>query len=181
MQLHDTALPEVKRIALAVFPDSRGFFTERYSEAKLAALGIHETFVQDNHSRSFPGVVRGLHFQHSAPQGKLVGVLRGKVLDVAVDVRPHSPKFGQHVAVELRADTELLWIPPGFAHGFCVLGDEPADMLYKVTAPYNAGGEAGIRYDHIGWPVENPILSPRDQQLPTLEALTAQLKEWFPK
>ena len=179
MQLLDTALPEVKRIALDVFPDARGFFIERYVESKLQALGFTETFVQDNHSRSIPGVVRGLHFQFDKPQGKLVGVLRGRVLDVAVDVRPHSPRFGQHVAVELD-EKELLWIPPGFAHGFCVLGDEPADMLYKVTAPFNAAGEGGIRYDLIDWPVQHPILSERDRQLPTLAEATPHLHQWFP-
>ena len=180
MHIIDTALPEVKRIALDVFPDARGFFTERYAQDKFAALGIPETFVQDNHSRSLPGVIRGLHFQQDRPQGKLVGVLRGHILDVAVDIRPSSPNFGKHAAVELKADSELLWIPAGFAHGFCVLGAEPADMLYKVTAPYNPQGEAGIHYSLLDWPVANPILSPRDAQLPTLEDFTPHLKEWFP-
>lgn len=180
MKIIDTALPEVKRITLDVFRDARGFFTERYSETALAALGITERFVQDNHSRSLPGVVRGLHFQHAPMQGKLVGVVHGRILDVAVDVRPHSPRFGQHVAVELAADTELLWIPPGFAHGFCVLGDVPADVFYKVTAAYHAAGESGIRYDHVAWPVETPILSDRDRALPTLAEAAPQLKTWFP-
>lgn len=180
MKRIDTALNGVKRIALASFPDARGFFVEYYNAEKLAAAGITETFVQDNHSFSHAGVVRGLHFQHTQPQGKLVGVIRGRVLDIAVDVRPHSPQFGQHVAVELVPGAELLWIPPGYAHGFCVLGDEPADVFYKVTAPYNAAGDAGIRYDHIDWPVKDPILSERDRNLPTLADATAQLKEWFP-
>lgn len=180
MKRLDTALPEVKRIALKAHADVRGFFVERYVESAFHALGITEHFVQDNHSRSAPGVVRGLHFQFDKPQGKLVGVLRGRILDVAVDVRPHSPNFGKHVAVELAADTELLWVPPGFAHGFCVLGDEPADVMYKVTAPYNVAGEGGIRYDLIDWPVPQPMLSPRDAQLPTLAEATEQLKQWFP-
>jgi len=177
--LIDTALPEVKRVALDIHTDARGFFTERYSEAKFHALGITDSFVQDNHSRSAPGVVRGLHFQFAPPQAKLVGVLRGRILDVAVDVRPHSPNFGKHVQIEL-SERELLYIPPGFAHGFCVLGDEPADVLYKVTAPYHAAGESGIRFDHIQWPIQNPILSPRDTALPTLAEATTQLKQWFP-
>lgn len=179
MKLIDTALPEVKRIALDVYPDARGFFIERFVASKFAGLGITEDFCQDNHSRSVPGVVRGMHFQFDKPQGKLVGVTRGHILDVAVDVRPSSPNFGKHVAVELAADTELLWIPPGFAHGFCVLGDEPADVLYKVTAPFNAKGEGGIRFDLIDWPVKNPILSDRDRSLPSLEDAKEQLAQWF--
>ncbi len=180
MKQIDTALPEVKRIALDVYPDARGFFAERYTEAKFHALGITDTFTQDNHSRSWPGVIRGMHFQFDQPQGKLVGVLRGRILDVAVDVRPHSPNFGKHVQVELEANTELLWIPAGFAHGFCVLGEEPADVLYKVTAPFNPKGEGGIRYDIVDWPIKNPNLSPRDVALPTLAEATQQLKQWFP-
>lgn len=181
MRLIDTALPEVKRIALDVYPDSRGFFTERYVEAKFHALGITEHFMQDNHSRSWPGVVRGMHFQFDRPQGKLVGVMRGRILDAAVDVRPHSPNFGKHVEVELQPQTELLWIPPGFAHGFCVLGEEPADVLYKVTAPFNPQGEGGIRYDVIDWPLKKLTLSERDEKLPTLEEAKEQLTQWFPQ
>ena len=180
MKLIDTALPEVKRIALDVFPDARGFFAERYVEEKFHDLGITDHFLQDNHSRSWPGVIRGMHFQFDQPQGKLVGVMRGRILDVAVDVRPHSPNFGKHVGVELEANTELLWIPPGFAHGFCVLDEEPADVLYKVTAPFNPQGEGGIRFDLIDWPVKNPTLSARDQALPTLAEAKEQLNTWFP-
>lgn len=179
MQLHDTDLPEVKRITLDVYRDARGFFTERYAAPKFAAIGLTENFVQDNHSLSLPGVVRGLHFQHDRPQGKLVGVTRGRILDAAVDIRPHSPNFGRSITVALD-ETQLLWIPPGFAHGFCVLGDEPADVFYKVTAVFNAAGEAGISPGLIDWPVENPILSERDRALPTLAELTPKLTEWFP-
>jgi dTDP-4-dehydrorhamnose 3,5-epimerase len=182
MQVIDTALPEVKRIALTLRGDARGFFVERFSQAAWQAQGFTENFVQDNHSRSAPGVVRGLHFQYDLPQGKLVGCTSGRILDVAVDVRPHSPNFGKHVAVELN-DTapELLWIPAGFAHGFCVLGDQPADVFYKVTAPYNAKGESGIHYGLIHWPIANPTVSERDAAAPTLAAATEQLKTWFPK
>ena len=176
MRIIDTDIPEVKRVALTAHRDARGFFVERYTPA-LDGFG---PFVQDNHSRSVPGVIRGMHFQFDRPQGKLVGVTRGRILDVALDVRPHSKTFGQHVAAELAPDTELLWVPPGFAHGFCVLGDEAADVVYKLTAPYNAAGEGGVRYDRIDWPTKNPILSARDRQLPALADAAAQLNEWFP-
>ena len=184
MQLLDTALPEVKIIKLDVYPDSRGFFCERYVDTKFAALGFHETFVQDNHSRSQSGVIRGLHFQHTAPQGKLVGVTRGKVLDVAVVVRPSSPNYRRYMTVELSEENAtLLWIPSGFAHGFCVLGDTPADVLYKVTAVYQPGGEAGIRYDDasigIDWPINNPLVSDRDNAARTLAELEPDLARWF--
>lgn len=186
MQIHDTALPEVKRITLDVFKDSRGFFVERYHANKFAALGFHEKFVQTNHSRSAPGVIRGLHFQHAPMQGKLVGVTNGAILDVAVDVRPNSPNFGKHVAVELSDENgELLWIPAGFAHGFCVLGDRAADVLYNITATYNAAGESGVRLDDpaigIEWPVDlkRAILSERDLKQPTLAEATSNLKQWF--
>lgn len=184
MRATDTALPEVKRITCDIHKDTRGFFCERFSADKFAALGIREHFVQDNFSRSAPGVVRGLHFQYAPMQGKLVGVTRGRILDVAVDIRPSSPNFGKHVAVEL-SDTsgELLWIPAGFAHGFCVLGSEPTDVLYKVTASYAPKGEHGIRWDDpaigIAWPVASPVLSARDRSLPLLAELRDDLTRWF--
>ncbi len=186
MKLHDTALPEVKRIVLDRFGDARGFFCERYHVDKFAAFGITETFVQTNHSRSAPGVVRGLHFQHAPTQGKLVGVTAGAVLDIAVDVRPGSPRFGQFIMAELSEENaEVLWIPPGFAHGFCVLGDRPADVVYNVTATYHAAGESGIRLDdatlNIPWPLDlsTAILSDRDMKLPTLQEAKADLTRWF--
>lgn len=187
MHIADTALPDVKRLTLDIFRDNRGFFCERFHQEKFAAIGMHEQFVQDNHSRSMPGVIRGLHFQHSPMQGKLVGVTHGRVLDVAVDIRPYSPYFGQHVSVELSSENgELLWIPPGFAHGFCVLGDGVADVFYKCTALYSAQGEAGIRFDdpalNIDWPIpdKNRVISGRDRELPTLAQLTPKLEQWFP-
>ena len=184
MHIDTTSLPEVKVIALDIYGDSRGFFCERYVQEKFAALGFHEHFVQDNHSRSAPNVLRGLHFQHAPMQGKLVGVTRGRVLDVAVDIRPTSPNYLRHVAVELSDDNgKLLWIPAGFAHGFCVLGDEPADLVYKLTAPYNAAGEAGIHYDDprigIDWPIAQPLLSDRDKAAPSLAEIEPKLQEWF--
>lgn len=168
------AIPDVKLIKPERFGDERGFFSEVYSQAAYAAHGIEETFVQDNHSMSADvGVMRGLHFQ--APpmaQGKLVRVVSGSVMDVAVDIRTGSPTYGQHVSAILSADNwHQLWIPPGFAHGFCVR--EPGtQFLYKVTAPYAPETEAGIRFDDadlgIDWGIdsEDAILSPKDAALP---------------
>lgn len=184
MQLHDTAIPEVKRVTLRILRDERGYFCERYVQHTFEALGIAATFVQDNVSYSMPGVLRGLHLQHAPVQGKLVGVTRGRVLDVAVDVRPGSPTYTQYIAAELSEENgELLWIPPGFAHGFCVLGDAPAQLSYKLTAPYAAVSDVSIRFNDsaigIRWPVENPILSARDAAAPALAELEPQLRKWF--
>lgn len=184
MQLLDTALPEIKRVALDVKRDNRGFFREWFHVDLFKKLGLPTDFVQDNHSRSFPNVIRGLHFQYQPKQGKLVGVTHGRILDVAVDIRPSSPNFGKHVALELTTENnELLWIPPGFAHGFCVLGSAPADVVYKLSGAYNQQGEGGICYNDadigIDWPVKNPILSDRDQHLPSLNEMKPQLAHWF--
>ena len=171
MQIQDSQLPGLKIIQLNVLGDNRGFFVERFHAERFAAAGLPTRFVQDNHSRSAPGILRGLHYQHNPSQGKLVGVARGRVWDVAVDIRKDSPTFGKYDAIEL-SDTNglLLWIPAGFAHGFCVLGDEPVDMIYKVDSYYNREGEGGIRYDdkelNIPWPLKNPTLSERDKALP---------------
>jgi len=171
MEVIDTPLAGLKIVKLKVHGDARGFFVERYSHDRFADAGLPTDFVQDNHSRSAAGVLRGLHWQHQPAQGKLVGVTRGAVWDVAVDIRPNSPTYGQYLGVELSDQNgQLFWIPPGFAHGFCVLGDEPADMLYKVSGGlYNAAGEGGIRFDDpqiaIDWPLENPQISPRDTAL----------------
>ena len=170
MKISDCDIEGLKTIQLDVMGDARGFFVERFHASRFAAAGLPTEFLQDNHSRSAPSILRGLHYQHTPPQGKLVGVTRGRVWDVAVDIRKSSPTFGQHHAVELTGENGVLfWIPAGFAHGFCVLGDEPADMLYKVTAEYHAAGEGGIRYDDpelaIDWPIKNPIISARDKGL----------------
>ena len=187
MKITDTALSEVKRISLDVFYDQRGFFCERFRADKLVALGLDVAFVQVNHSRSVPGVIRGLHFQHAPAQGKLIGVTHGAVLDVAVDVRPGSPDFGMSVAIELSEENaEMLWIPPGFAHGFAVLGNRPADVVYYVTALYNGAGESGIRLDDpalgIDWPIplNRAIISARDLAMPTLAEAKENLVKWFP-
>ena len=173
MKVIDTALPEVKIIELVRHGDQRGFFVERFHQERFADAGLPTAFVQDNHSRSAPGVLRGVHYQHEPAQGKLVGVTRGCIWDVAVDLRAGSPNFGKHVGVELSDENaRLLWVPAGFGHGFCVLGEELADVLYKVTEPYNPAGEGGVCWDDdelaIDWPLEKPVISERDAALPTL-------------
>lgn len=170
MKISNGPLDGLKIIELDVFGDARGFFVERYHAGKFAELGFTETFVQDNHSRSSAGILRGLHYQATPPQGKLVGVTRGRVWDVAVDIRPKSKTYGQHFGVELTGENGILfWMPAGFAHGFCVLGNDPVDMLYKCTGLYNSTGEGGIRFDdpqlNIPWPIQNPQISGRDQAL----------------
>lgn len=169
MEVQNTPLSGLKIIRIKLLGDSRGFFSERFNAKNFASAGLPAHFDQDNHSRSAPGILRGLHYQHTPPQGKLVGVIRGRVWDVAVDIRPQSPTYGKHHAIELSGDNGVLfWIPAGFAHGFCVLGDEPADMYYKVTGFYNPAGEGGIAYDDaalgIDWPVKNPQISERDKK-----------------
>ncbi len=159
-------------IELDVHGDERGFFIERFNLTRFREIGLPVDFVQDNHSRSCPGVVRGLHYQRTPAQGKLVGVTRGRIWDVVVDIRPASTTCGQTCATELSdMNGRLLWVPPGFAHGFCVLGDTPADMLYKVNAPYNPDGEKGILWNDpalaIAWPISDPIVSRRDRVMPT--------------
>ena len=157
-------------VQLRVFNDARGFFVERFHRREFEVAGLPTNFVQDNHSRTRPGVVRGMHFQHSPAQGKLVGVAHGRVWDVIVDVRAKSPTFGQHYGCELSDENgRMIWVPAGFAHGFCVLGEEPADVIYKVTEFYDAKKEGGIhcldRDLAISWPLEKPDLSERDQSL----------------
>jgi dTDP-4-dehydrorhamnose 3,5-epimerase len=175
MKVNDLPIAGLKLIELKIFNDNRGFFVERYNEKAFQAAGLPTQFVQDNHSRSAPRVLRGLHFQ-SAPdaQSKLVGVLKGRIWDVAVDVRQGSATYGKHYAVELSdSNGLLLWIPAGFAHGFCVLGDEPADVLYKVDQFYSPTCDGGIRWDDPGlgipWPIKNPIVSEKDAQLPAFK------------
>lgn len=183
MQVLNCPIEGLKIIQLKVLGDARGFFIERYQEQRFAEAGLPTRFVQDNHSRSAPGILRGLHYQHTPAQGKLVGVLSGRVWDVALDIRPGSPTFGKHHAIELSGEGGVLyWIPPGFAHGFCVLGDEPVDMLYKVTELYNAAGEGGIRFDDaalgIEWPLAQPTISERDKKLPTWKEFCATMPQW---
>ncbi len=153
------------------FVDTRGFFVSRFSATAFRDAGLPEFFAQDNHSRSIPRVIRGLHFQYDPPQGKLVWVTGGKMLDVIVDVRPESPTFLKVVTFILDGgDPDLMvWVPQGFAHGFCVLGDSNCDVVYKMSAPYNPQGESGLMWNDpelaINWPVKNPIISDRDKNL----------------
>jgi dTDP-4-dehydrorhamnose 3,5-epimerase len=167
----ELSLQGPRLIEIKIYPDSRGFFTERFNESRFNDQGLPSKFVQDNHSRSKPGVIRGLHYQHAPGQGKLVGVIRGRIWDVIVDLRRESPTYGKWDSVELNDQNGLLlWIPEGFAHGFCVLGHEDADVIYKVDSPYSPKTEGGIRYDDpalkIEWPVQAPIVSDKDRVLP---------------
>lgn len=175
MNVIQTHLPGVLIIEPKVFGDERGFFVECYQEPRYRDAGIELPFVQDNHSRSQYGVLRGLHFQRNRPQGKLVRVTRGAVYDVAVDINPESATCGEFVGVELTADNHLqLWIPPGYAHGFCVLSDI-ADFQYKCTDLYYPEEEGGLIWNdpdvNIPWPVETPKLSEKDLRNPSLRAL----------
>lgn len=173
MQVIATRLPDVLLLAPKVFGDARGFFMESWNRQTFSDLGLDLDFVQDNHSRSARGVLRGLHYQLHQPQGKLVRVTSGAVFDVAVDLRRSSPYFGQWTGHELSADNHrMLWVPPGFAHGFLVLSDS-ADFLYKTTAYYAPQWDRGIRWDDpeigVQWPLHGAtILSAKDQVLPLL-------------
>jgi dTDP-4-dehydrorhamnose 3,5-epimerase len=173
MQVESTSLPGVLVLRPRVFEDARGFFFESYNQETLRSYGIDAVFVQDNHSKSTRGTLRGLHYQlPPAAQVKLVRVVRGAVWDVAVDIRVGSPTFGQSVGVELSAGNfRQLYIPSGFAHGFCVLGEE-AEVLYKASHVYSPAHEQGIVWDdstlQVAWPVAEPLLSERDRRLGTL-------------
>lgn len=165
-----------------VHRDGRGFFVETFREAEMARLGITERFVQDNQSRSTHATIRGLHFQRAPGQAKLVRVAAGRILDVAVDVRRTSPTFGRHVALELDdLDHRQLFIPAGFAHGFCVLSPT-ADVVYRVSAYYDPALERGIAWDDpeigVAWPVADPILSQRDRALPRLSDIDRGDLDW---
>jgi dTDP-4-dehydrorhamnose 3,5-epimerase len=168
VKIIETGIPGPLIIEPSVFGDERGFFMETWNEASFAMAGLKLTFVQDNHSRSQKGVLRGLHFQNPAPQGKLVRVARGAVFDVAVDLRASSPNFGQWVGVELSANNKrMMWVPEGFAHGFLTLEDN-TDFLYKCTAPYAPQAEHTLAWDDpavgIEWPLDGatPTLSAKD-------------------
>ncbi|MGY3560517.1 dTDP-4-dehydrorhamnose 3,5-epimerase [Bradyrhizobium sp. USDA 4463] len=176
MQVFETELDGVLILEPKLFGDQRGFFLETYQFARYAQAGLVRPFVQDNMSRSAYGVVRGLHLQNPNTQGKLVSVLRGRVLDVAVDVRIGSPQFGKHVAVELSEDNRRqLWIPRGFAHGFSVLSDS-ADFFYKCDDVYSPQDELTIRWNDpaigIDWKIDAPSLSAKDAAAPVLAEVT---------
>ncbi len=173
------AIPEVRLLRPAVFGDARGFFLETYQQAEFEALGIRDRFVQDNHSRSGRGTIRGLHYQLRHPQSKLCRVVAGEVLDVAVDIRPGSPTFGRHVSAVLSAENKLeIYVPAGFAHGFSVLS-EAAEFLYKCGDLYHPEDERGIRFDDpelgIDWRVATPLLSAKDRAHPRLREVPGEL------
>lgn len=166
MTVKETTLPGVLLLEPRIFHDGRGFFVETFSTRATEGYGIPATFVQDNHSRSVRGVLRGLHYQLHAPQGKLVHVARGSIFDVAVDIRVGSPHFGLWYGTELNDENlNSLWIPPGFAHGFCVLSDV-ADVIYKCTRLFDAADDRGVAWDDPGigiqWPDPDPIISEKD-------------------
>ncbi|NJO18220.1 MAG: dTDP-4-dehydrorhamnose 3,5-epimerase [Thioploca sp.] len=175
MKVISTTLPGVILIEPKVFGDARGFFLETFHAERYVQAGIPGTFVQDNHSHSAKGVLRGLHFQKQYPQGKLVYVTSGMVFDVAVDIRPHSPTRGKWFGITLTAEKhQQFYIPPGFAHGFCVLSEQ-ADFHYKCTDYYHPEDEGCIRWNdpeiNIQWPINNPILSTKDANAKYLKDL----------
>jgi dTDP-4-dehydrorhamnose 3,5-epimerase len=175
MEVSDLRLSGLKLVKPKLFKDQRGFFLESFQQSAYEAKGIDCGFVQDNHSFSKKGCIRGMHFQSFPGQAKLVRVAVGKVYDVAVDIRPLSPTYGQWEGVILDDQNHhQLFIPVGFAHGFCVLSDE-AHVLYKVSTPYEAKFEKGFRWDDptvkIEWPIETPLVSERDQQAPFFQEM----------
>ena len=175
MRFRPTELPDVILVEPDVHRDQRGFFLETFHARKYAEGGVPGPFVQDNHSRSVQGTLRGLHAQREHPQGKLVRAVEGEMFDVAVDIRPASPTFGRWVGVRLSGENfRQLYIPPGFAHGFCVLS-EVVHVEYKCTDFYRPEDEIGIAWDDpeigITWPLSEPVISAKDRALPRLRDL----------
>ena len=170
-----TTLDGVVVVEPKVFPDERGFFMESFNARHFAAAGLPTEFVQDNHSRPTRGVLRGLHYQYPTWQGKLVRCLVGEFFDVAVDIRRASPKFGQWFGIVLSAENKKqLYVPPGYAHGFCVLSDV-TEMAYKCTALYEPADDASLRWNDpeigIEWPIQSPVLSAKDSEAPMLQEI----------
>ena len=183
MDVTHTELIDIVLLTPRIWPDQRGFFLESFNSRDYERAGIPTHYVQDNHSRSTHRVLRGLHYQLEKPQGKLVTVIRGRIFDVAADVRRGSPTFGQWVGVVLDdVRRQSLWIPPGFAHGFCALSEE-ADVLYKCTDYYDPPGERGICWNDptlsIHWPIESPILSEKDASYPKLSSESESLPPYL--
>jgi dTDP-4-dehydrorhamnose 3,5-epimerase len=182
MQFLTTDLPGVLLIEPDVFWDNRGFFLETYQQARYAAGGISGPFVQDNHSFSTQGTLRGLHAQRTKPQGKLVRAVEGEMFDVAVDVRRGSPTFGRWVGALLSGDNfRQLWVPPGFAHGFCVLS-ERVHVEYKCTDFYDRADEVTVAWNDpeiaVAWPISEPVLSAKDAAAPRLGAVLDRLPRY---
>ena len=180
MEVTNLRLQGLMLIQPKVFKDQRGFFLETFQQSVYEKLGMPSSFVQDNHSFSQKGCIRGMHFQSVPGQAKLIRVAVGKIYDVAVDLRPHSPTYGQWEAVILDDQSHhQFFIPVGFAHGFCVLSPE-AHVLYKVSSPYDPKFEKGFRWNdptvRIEWPIEHPIISERDQQAPFLHEIEEYIK-----
>jgi dTDP-4-dehydrorhamnose 3,5-epimerase len=178
LKVQKTKLPGVVVLHPNVFADQRGFFMETYNQVFFGAQGLPDHFVQDNHSRSSRGVIRGLHYQYPQWQGKLVRVINGEIFDVAVDIRRDSPDFGKWVGVYLsETNHQQLYVPPGYAHGFCVVSDI-ADVVYKCTTVYKPQDDAAIRWDDseigIKWPIDNPLVSDKDMQAPLLSEVYIQ-------
>ena len=176
MKVTELGLPGVLLLEPRIFGDERGFFLETFNVERYSEVGLTLPFVQDNLSRSRKGTLRGLHFQQPQAQGKLVQVLAGAVWDVVADVRRGSPTFGRWLGLELSAENRFqLWVPPGFAHGFCVLSDS-ADFFYKCTALYAPQHERALRWDDpelgIRWPIDRPTLSAKDAAAPLLSDAT---------
>ncbi len=184
LKVTETTIPGVVIVEPKIFSDNRGFFTEMYQASRYAAHGIAQFFVQDNLSRSVKGTLRGLHFQNPRPQGKLVTVLRGAVLDIAVDVRVGSPTFGQYIAVRLNEENRRqVWIPGGLAHGFIVTSDF-ADLFYKCDEFYSPADEFVLRWDdpalNIRWGCDAPLVSARDSEGRYLKELAGKLPRFEP-
>ncbi|HLO90288.1 MAG: dTDP-4-dehydrorhamnose 3,5-epimerase [Chloroflexota bacterium] len=181
MEILQTEIPGLLIVKPDVFADERGYFFESYNRIKFANLGIDVNFVQDNESRSMKGVLRGLHFQRKPfAQGKLVRVVSGAVLDVAVDLRPDSPTFGKWASIELTGENKLMyWIPEGFAHGFLTLQDNTV-FTYKCTGVYNKEAESSIKWDdpdlNINWNISDPLLSLKDNDAPSFAQYLNSIK-----
>jgi dTDP-4-dehydrorhamnose 3,5-epimerase len=179
LKIIQMAIPDVRIIKPDVFRDSRGFFMETYQLEKYEQLGITRPFVQDNHSRSSKGILRGMHYQLNFPQAKLVSVLRGEIFDVAIDIRRGSPSFGRWVGEVLSEDNNYqIFIPEGFAHGFCVLSDT-VDLFYKCTEYFHPEDDRGINWADeavgITWPQRTALTSDKDSRLPFLENVPPEL------
>lgn len=180
MDIEQLPLAGLKLVRPRVFRDARGFFLETYQASRYSAQGIDCTFVQDNHARSVKGTLRGLHYQSSPGQAKLVRAVAGKIFDVAVDIRPESKTFGQWCGVELDAETHAqLFVPIGFAHGYCVLS-ETAEVEYKVSSLYDAAAECSIQWNDpeigVKWPEKSPILSERDVKAESFATFRQRVK-----
>lgn len=179
-QFKQLKIPDVLLISPIINRDDRGFFMETFKKTDFKKVGIDFNFCQDNHSKSKKGVIRGLHYQiPPMEQGKLIRVIRGSLLDVVVDIRKNSPCFGKYIAIELSENNQyILWIPPGFAHGICIMEDD-TELLYKCTSEYSPQHERGILWNDptisINWPITDPILSEKDTKYPRL----TEAKDYF--